>query len=475
MSVLLAACKRTSVVSLCLFPLALTYAQEPHKPLITLDGNEISGTPHSQYVEALLTQAYDKVGYRVRFEPMPLARSFLEANDGVLDGLRARMQGVEKTYPNLVPVPYPLFEFRTLLIADRRRCGICDLSQLSHLVTLRGALSQQAYFSGMSSTPEIREVTHPNTALDMLAAQRTQAAVLPEPLIPPAFYRQSAHWITYPLDTALDFHYLHKRHQAFAQKLGKVLQEMDDKGEIGQLRQEFGIVPPFEQLRRQSIGSVNAVSSEWEDYTDTADGTYWQILKASLKDKGIKVKHAVTNWKRAKADFMAGKYDMLVGAYEFEIPGEKLLSNLHIDYEQPVIAIGADKANLHALLAGQINGNACHVLGYEFAQWLPKNINIYESSNLRDCFNLLSKGRLDMVVDYDFNLSDAAKTKYQTVEVRESLPVFVVFHSDQRGRLLHHYFEQGFRTLIMNGEAAALFPGPNSYETALLEVLSKEE
>lgn len=84
------------------------------------DGNKIkiAGTqnqsPLIHYVEDALELAYQGIDYQVEFVTVPLGRSFVEADQGRVDGLKARVSSVAKRYPILERFPFPCFSLKSL-------------------------------------------------------------------------------------------------------------------------------------------------------------------------------------------------------------------------------------------------------------------------------------------------------------------------------------------------------------------------
>lgn len=425
-------------------------------------------SPYSLFVGELLGTAYASLGYRLELESMPLGRSFIEADEGRLDGLRDRGQSIANAYPHLIQVPFPLYDFNLVLLADRRRCGLCELSDMNSLVTLRGFQFQEDYFSALAVHPPLIKLGDTKAVLDMLTLKRVDAAVLTELIVPPSFYQSSDHWIQYPLDSASIFHYLHAKHTTLARKLASKLEEMELTGEVWQLRQKYGIPPIHVAPSLGPAGKISAISGSWQGYTDTPQATYWRMLRRAFAEQRVEVETQPSNWKRAKQAFAEGRFDMLIGAYAFEIPPGALLSDVHIDYEYPVVAVGTDAQSLALMLDRGEPGKACHVLGYEFVKWLPVNIEIYETSTVENCLKLLQNQRVDMLVDFSYNLTDEELTGFAQREIKEALPLFVAFQNSNRGHLLKKIFEQGFRDLVASGEVADYFPDQFSYRQARL-------
>lgn len=56
-------------------------------------------------LEELLSEALERLGMEARFARVPAERALLEAQQGIADGVVARVEGMEAMYPSLVIVP----------------------------------------------------------------------------------------------------------------------------------------------------------------------------------------------------------------------------------------------------------------------------------------------------------------------------------------------------------------------------------
>ena len=81
------------------------------KPVIVLNttGYEpLSNREHSGLMDLIAIEAFRRCGYTVKFDTLPAERALRHANKGITDGELARIQGMEKLYPNLMRVPEKL-------------------------------------------------------------------------------------------------------------------------------------------------------------------------------------------------------------------------------------------------------------------------------------------------------------------------------------------------------------------------------
>lgn len=446
----------------CMLAPQLAHAQQA--PVIELDGP--SKTPVALFVQELLEQAYGNIGYQVSYRSAPLARSFIEANTGRLDGLRARIGSVADKYPNLVKVPFRLLDFKLVSLADRRVCGACDLSQLSHIAVPRGFKAFEDFIAKQDFDLSITEVTSAQQALDILAAGKVQAVIMSDTNVPSSYYHLSHHWIKQTLAVLPDFHYLHNKHSALVPKLLAQLNQLNDSGYIKQLRKKHQVNELAQDLPELTINSISAVAGKWSGFTDSEKATYWTVLDRIYKSQVDAVAHKTTNWKRAKSLFASGESDILMGAYDFEISKGMLRSNIHIDYEWPVTAFAKDFSMLNRQLDGEVAATACYLLGYDFKEWLSSSIKAYEVADQNDCIRMLEGDRVDMLIDYDIDLPPSIVSNYSGQQIVGARPLFAVFHDNLRGKKLKRIFETEFRKLIINGQLKALFPDVEQFHLA---------
>jgi ABC-type amino acid transport substrate-binding protein len=445
----------------CLLNSKLSFAQPR---VIQLEGP--NQTPAALFVQDLLEKAYSNIGYQVEYRNVPLARSFVEANSGRLDGLRARVGSVADKYPNLIKVPYKLFDFKLVMLADRRVCGACDLSQLSHVVVIRGFKPFEDFIAKQDLKLNIIEVAGVQQALDILAAGRVQAAVLSDTNVPDSYYHLNYHWIKQTFAVLPDYHYLHNKHEDLVPKLLAEMQKLETTGYVAMLREKHKLEDLDENLPNIDISAISAISGEWLGFTDSDKATYWRVLDRVYQSQVKAVKHKSTNWKRAKSLFAQGHFDILMGAYDFEVTDNMIRSNIHIDYEWPVTAFGKDLTLLKRQLDGEVPATACYLLGYDFSEWLSSSIKPYEVSSQTDCERLLKAGRVDMLVDYDIDLPKTIVDQYPGEQIVGAKPLFAVFHNTLKGKKLKRIFEQQFRQLIVNDELLSLFPDKHQFDLA---------
>ncbi|GAA0859670.1 hypothetical protein GCM10009114_34010 [Aliiglaciecola litoralis] len=433
-------------------------------PIILLDGPSTS--PEALYIQAALESAYQSLGYRVKYQKIPLARSFVEADAGRIDGLRARVGDVEKEFVNLIKIPVPLFEFEMVMLADRRKCGVCDYQWIEQVAVARGFRAFEYFQSKQSNPVKPIYVTHAQQAFNMVMEGKVSGAVMSGASVPKVYSAMSHHWIKTTLARLADYHFVHRKHEHLVPKLTQVLRQMQTSGELENLKRKFGMQQYYNVDQHTDFGVIKAVSASWHSFSDTPEATYFKILNTVYQGHSSGLDVNIVNWKRAKQTFYDGKADILVGAYDFEVDQRAIRSDIHLDYELPVTAFAKNDSDLKDWLSGSTKGTACYLLGYDFNSVLPESISSYEAPSIADCLRLLKAGRVDILLDYEIDLSPDFVVAHAKQQVLEGFPLFMVFQDTERGRQLRHYFEIRYRQLILDGKLEAIFPSKIDYRNA---------
>ena len=230
-------CKKFLLTAVCLWLSQCGWAANKPDNIIVLDGP--SNSPTALFVQELLEQAYLQLGYQVEYQKVPLARSFVEANSGHIDGLRARVKSVPDTYKNLLRVPFPIVDFEIMLLGNSGRCGQCTLQEVKNLAVPRGYLAITEYIAKGNYKIDMLDVISTTKALQMLKAQRVDAVVVADVNLPEQIQSSETDWTVNSLTTLADYHYLHKRHKDLVLPLTKVLKRMSENGQLAAIKAKY--------------------------------------------------------------------------------------------------------------------------------------------------------------------------------------------------------------------------------------------
>lgn len=186
----------------------------------------------------VVREAYSRIGYTAAFDRLPARRALEWANDGVTDGDLARIAGTEKQFPNLIRISIPVFRITALAFAVNDTRAISEWHDLKglNIGIVRGIRYSEIGTRGMEPIPA-NDMTHLfklltlgriDVAISVLDAGRIE--------IHRHYPAAGIHPAGDPLFIAPLFHYVHIKNGHLVQKLEKVLEEMEAKGEIRTLR-----------------------------------------------------------------------------------------------------------------------------------------------------------------------------------------------------------------------------------------------
>ena len=182
----------------------------------------------------VIREAYRKIGYNVRFDFFPSTRSLEMANSGESDGDVARIEGTEKEFSGLLPIPVPVIWFDGVVFTKNITKKIQDWKDLKDLRVgiIRGIRYSEIGTKGLS--PYFAEnMTHLFKLLDQDMIQVAIAVLMAGKIeVAINFKGSGIHTIGKPLYTGRLYHYVNKKQQYLVPDLFRILQKMEKQGEI---------------------------------------------------------------------------------------------------------------------------------------------------------------------------------------------------------------------------------------------------
>lgn len=228
----------------CIIPAVI--AAEPPLTTKQLQFRQALTSPAAQYSQTLLNEAYSRLGIEAHFVDVPFGRSLIESNKGTLDGEIARVLRVTNQYPNLVAVPYVLFDTEVYLYINQQRCRNCTLDNVPSLAFVRGSVIVEDL---LKKLPASRQVISSGT-IDTTRALFLDGKV--DAVIFAAYQLNTAanfEFAEHSIMSLPDYHLLHRNHQALLQPLAAMLFQLEREGFTERLRLHYGVAAPRRQLR----------------------------------------------------------------------------------------------------------------------------------------------------------------------------------------------------------------------------------
>jgi polar amino acid transport system substrate-binding protein len=180
-----------------------------------------------------LKNAYKNIGYTVEFQFLPAKRSIEMSNLGKYDGEILRIAGMERTYPNLIPVPVEIHTFKTAAVAEAgsRISQWNDLKKYT-IGIRRGIKIMDENTSDMNRfiADDINQLERwlLNGRVDVILMSHENA----ERFIAK---NRNSNYSEYIIHSQPGYHYLHSKNKNIVPIITKELQRMIDNGEWDKL------------------------------------------------------------------------------------------------------------------------------------------------------------------------------------------------------------------------------------------------
>ena len=416
--------------------------------------------PVGDAVIEILEEAYQELGISLQYVDMPRNRSLVEANNGRISGELGRLPDLEAHYNNLQRVPFELFAFETVLVADRRNCGLCTLDDIDNAAFISGmqtvlhALEEAAF-----SKPTVQALDISQLHL-MFSNQRVQAVLLNDFEARQLGYYSEPHLIITPIRQQLGYHYLHQQHAHLIEPLTETLEAMHDSGRVTEIYRSHGV--HFQRTKTFEVSpyfsQISATAGLWRTLTHVdGSGRYWQLVKRIFEPVTDSLTLNTNSYQRAVLGLNEQRFDFLVGGVKNQASIHGIESLTHLDYDRDLYAFTMDQAAMDALLEGELKLPVCYVAGYGYHALFKGEMIFYQADSSLDCFAMLDMGRMGAVVNYRENMPDWITTPYVQYKLREAVPVHLIFHDTPRGRELRDWFDYRMRQLVKSGEIKEIF------------------
>lgn len=201
------------------------------------------------------------------------------------------------------------------------------------------------------------------------------------------------------------------------------------------------------------------VSEHWNDYTEPdGSGLGWDLMREVFEPAGIKVKSRIEPYTRAVGLVQRGEADAWVGAYENEVEGT-LYPKWHYDRDE-IFALGL-ASNPAPSLKNLGSYRLAWVRGYEFQHYLPNVVHFNEVARRDHILSMLDHGRADLYIDakpeVDFILGQSKESNRFRMTYLTSIPLYLSFADNVRGRFLRDLFDQRMTQLVRSGQLRSIF------------------
>jgi|GEM_PF-900359 len=185
----------------------------------------------------VMTQAYQRLGFRIQIVEQYIQRSLTDAGQGIYDGELFRVKGIESIAPNLIMVDVPCFELDVFIFTPREKRFTVDGWQsvpkgytmvapfaVKYIDRCIKANGLSAFFV---KTPEETLGFLLSGKADFTLFTRKIDTLLIDKGLDNKLIR-----LTPAIDRVQVFHYLHSKNAGLVDQVGRILKEMHRDGTI---------------------------------------------------------------------------------------------------------------------------------------------------------------------------------------------------------------------------------------------------
>jgi len=196
----------------------------------------------------LLTEAFNRIGYKFSMKTLPGKRSLYEANKGTFDGEAHRFGGLNNNndFPNLIMVPEILLVIENAMFSKQSINLTMPWQELAkYSVTVpRGSLWLTAMAKQYAM--EVQELSSPDKMLNFVKQGRADIALMSvealDILDSKAFKNSGIKQVGPVLSTLAIYSFIHKKHKTLVPKLAFALHQMKLDGSYQRLIKQSKII-----------------------------------------------------------------------------------------------------------------------------------------------------------------------------------------------------------------------------------------
>jgi len=200
--------------------------------------------------------------------------------------------------------------------------------------------------------------------------------------------------------------------------------------------------------------TINIGAAEWEEFTNKdGSGIYFDLIRKIYANEKLSIK--MDSYNRVINQFDNGKLDMVIGIYRGDVK-KGILPQWYLDTENPIIAIYDPKTTQLDHAADLELLTASWIRGYQFERLIPEVDSPYLINAFDDGIKLLENGRIDVLIDYAYNLS-SNHLEYKTLKLTPAQHLYIAFQRNKNGQMLANRWDSEMTRLRKSGELANIY------------------
>ncbi len=246
-------CRRLSLLALLVLTgwnlsgISTTHAANKVLVLNTAFTHLLSNKKQTGFVDNIVNEALNRIGYDLESVHLPAERALINANAGIDDGELLRIAGLQKIYPNLIQVPEKIMDMEFVAFTRHVPFPTSNWQSLKpwSVAIITGWKILEQY---ITETAELTKVKNVDLLFKLLLKDRTDVIVYSR-WIGLAYIKQhklkNIKMLEPPLGKRSMYVYLHRKHRHLVPKLAASLRAMKQDGSYQRIFEK--ILAPLEK------------------------------------------------------------------------------------------------------------------------------------------------------------------------------------------------------------------------------------
>jgi polar amino acid transport system substrate-binding protein len=185
----------------------------------------------------VMTEIYQTIGYEMKLVRFPSRRSLVEANLGTTQGELMRIKEIQKDYPNLVRIPYPISRLTSMALTLSGQPEINNMEGMREKKV--GILRGLEYTDILTRNLDCEILNTIDSLYAILLAGRVDVIIFPKldanKYIKKHQLENEINISTYPIVDIPLYHFLHKDSKIVIELLNKKMSEINKTGALAKL------------------------------------------------------------------------------------------------------------------------------------------------------------------------------------------------------------------------------------------------
>lgn len=217
-----------------------SHAEEKNHLRLCID-SEASDVTNAYF--KFLQVVYRELGYSLELKKFPLRRTFINVNEGLMDGLLLTTPAALKEYNNIVLVPFPLTHIDISVFSKNKDFKVYGRKSLEpyRIAIVRGYVLTEKLTEGLD-----RQIVNSYTSLfSMLNANRVDAVLAikreSKRFLKKHLEYEGIHVLEPPFFSLPLYHCLNKKHEKLAEKAAPVIKQMIEEKVLQEIYRPYEI------------------------------------------------------------------------------------------------------------------------------------------------------------------------------------------------------------------------------------------